>query len=214
MVDKRHGQANCKQHGDFWLDSSDSACPSCEDATFSEAERNAERVEECYTALRTLLMYQMETDPLPRKILEALREYDGKPLTTRHINKFKQTIDDSIYLRKAHGMTHIGWGKYRQTDAKEGGELLIAHTEKGVVIDVETIEHDHNARYFRAADDRNLNRTQILADETLKLWNLAKAMIEFDAAYTNAKQALQDVGSCDKYEILKEFSRLNVEAIK
>lgn len=176
-------------------------------------ERNAERVEECYTALRTLLMYQMETDPLPRKILEALREYDGKPLTVRHINKFKEAIDESIYLRKCHGTTHIGWGKYRQTDAKEGGELLIAHTEKGVVIDVEAIEHDHNARYFRAADDRNLNRTQILADETLKLWNLAKAMIEFDAAYTNAKEALDGLGSCDRFEITRQFSKLNMEAI-
>ncbi len=175
---------------------------------------DVDRVDAAYAALRTFIMYQMETDPLPRRILEALREHDGKPLTMRHINKFKAEISESIYLRKCYGMTHIGWGNYRQTDAKEGGELLIAHTEKGVVIDAEKIEHELNGRYFRAADSRNLSRTLLLADESLKLRDLAKSMIAFHDAHESVNKALKRVDSCDKWSLLKEFSRLSMDLIK
>lgn len=175
---------------------------------------DVDRVDAAYAALRTFIMYQMETDPLPRQILEALREHDGKNLTMRHINKFKETIDDSIYLRKCYGMTHIGWGNYRQTDAKEGGELLIAHAEQCVVIDVEKIEHELNARYFRAADSRNLSRTILLADESLKLRDLAKSMIAFHDAHESVQKALKRADSCDKWSLLKEFSRLSMDLIK
>lgn len=173
----------------------------------------AEQADECYAALRTFIMYQMETDPLPRQILEALREHDGKPLTMRHINKFKETIDDSIYLRKCHGTTHIGWGNYRQTDAKEGGELLIAHTEKGVVIDAHAIEHDHNGRYFAASDARNLHRTRILADDSMRLRELGKAMVAFRDAHDAVQEKMKIIGS-DKWALLKHFSHLRMELIK
>jgi len=112
----------------------------------------------------SLVRSRLESNEPQDTILEVLRKYDGKRLTTRHAEKINQAIPAlDCRISKRYGMTAIEWGNYWSSGGTTGGSLHMAHCDINVVIDVAFIL-EKNKAYFSAKDTRNETRQKALAD--------------------------------------------------
>jgi len=138
-----------------------------------------------------LIRSRIEASEPQDTILAYLRTIDGKKINRRHVDKLRElTGDDELRLSRRFGMTSIQWGGYGRTGGTQGGDMLLAHSDKNVVVDVERIL-EHNQAYFGAKDKRNEKRQQALSQPE-KCADLDTAIAEFQAAEAKLKALLDD----------------------
>ena len=114
--------------------------------------------------LTNFILDKMEDERTPNAIVDLLRQFDHRPLTVTHQKRLQESVDETCIIRRQYGMTHIEWGKYghyAENDLPSNGSLLVAHSEKNVVIDVDWIIQN-NAAYFEARVERNNQRKAVL----------------------------------------------------
>lgn len=129
-------------------------------------------------------------------ILGFLKKINGKKITAKHIEKMQAELQDkTIYLSKYAGMTRIGWGGYRNTGGRQGGELLIAYSETSVEVDAAWIE-ERNSAYFSAAAARNENRRKAL--------NYPKILEALEHSIENYKQAKEALAALMKDDLFEQ----------
>ena len=66
--------------------------------------------------VKQLITDNIEPSRIQTRIIEVLERHNQKRLTKLHIDELKAQVDDTIYLSKRFGMTHIQW--------KEDGKAL------------------------------------------------------------------------------------------
>lgn len=122
-------------------------------------------------------------------ILDFLRTINGKKINKRHVRKLKELTGHNVGLDKQCGMTTIYWGNYKVTQGREGGELLLAHSDKNVVVDVDFILKK-NPAYFSAKDERNAQRRDLLENHQDDLKEIDAAVKGFYQAKERLDRAL------------------------
>ena len=152
-----------------------------------------------------LIRSRMEASEPQDTILTFLRTIDGKKINKRHVEKLREQIgDDEIRLSHRFGMTSLQWGGYHRTGGKQGGDILLAHSEKNVVVDI-TYVLEHNAAYYSAKDERNEKRQQALSQPE-KCAELDDAIANFRAAEAKLKALMgQDIFQPDDHRIQKHL---------
>lgn len=148
-----------------------------------------------------LIRSRMEASEPQDTILAFLRTIDGKKINKRHVEKLREQIgDNEIRLSHRFGMTSLQWGGYHRT----GGNILLAHSEKNVVVDIAYVL-EHNAAYYSAKDERNEKRQQALSQPE-KCAELDDAIANFRAAEAKLKALMgQDIFQPDDYRIQKHL---------
>lgn len=154
-----------------------------------------------------ILIEGMEDMESPEAIYKVLLAHDGKALTKRLIPLLEAAGVSHPAIRKQYGMTHIEWGKYYgwgDQQEKDNGSLLIAHSEKNVVIEADKVK-EKNPAYFSAAVERNEIREKFLKTD---LPDRADSAVH---AFLRARQELLDIlDEDDVYQVLTE-TRLGVK---
>jgi len=154
--------------------------------------------------VRKIIQDSMEDAETPVAILSALRSHDGKRLTKRTIEAIrKETGIDDVVLRHRCMDTHIEWGGYSRSKGDEGGYIIVAYSEKNVVVDVAFIEKK-NPCYFYASRERNEQRNKLLSPEsTEKLQDFVDAANEWKEAVEKLEPMFDYKNSLDvvKYRL-------------
>ena len=153
-----------------------------------------------HMSIKELIQNNVERNAIQTGIIETLEKHNQKRLTKRHIDELKTQVDDSIYLSKRFGMTHIEW----KVDGKEQS-LLISHDIKNVVIDTVDIV-DRNKGYFECLRERNKRRMATLnnpqrckqLEDLIKNFQTARHILE------TALEAEGDFGP-DRHTIKETF---------
>lgn len=141
--------------------------------------------------IAALLELEFEPAEPQEPMMTFLAEKEGKPLTQATIKWLREMIgDNSIVLVKAFGMTSIEWGGYSAAHGCAGGTLLVAHTEKGVLIDTAFIR-SKNARHFDAREERNEARAKLKRDLML-CQRMDRAIDAYTTAYDELKGLLEE----------------------
>ncbi len=161
--------------------------------------------------VREIINQAIEPNEPADSILAFLKANDGKRVDKRLIDKIAaETGDETIRLDKAHGMTRIEWGGWRRYGGKEGGQLLLSHSDKNVVVDAAWVE-EKNPAEFRARDERNAKRQQVTDEECS---HLDEAIYLFKAARNKVRTMLAYEGKFepDRHRILEEH-KINWQAL-
>jgi hypothetical protein len=151
-------------------------------------------------SIKELIESRIEDNSIATKIITLLERHNQKPLTKRHIDELKTKVDDSIYLSKRFGMTHIEW--------KQNGDdrsMLISHAIKNVKVDTVDIV-DRNQGYFGASRERNLKRRATL-QKPERMAQLEQLIADFKSARHLLETALEHGGDfCpDRHTIMETF---------
>jgi hypothetical protein len=150
--------------------------------------------------VKQLITDNIEPSRIQTRIIEVLERHNQKRLTKLHIDELKAQVDDTIYLSKRFGMTHIQW----KEDGKDY-QLLISHDIKNVVIDTVDIV-DRNKGYFECLRERNKRRQATInrperckqLEELIEGYKLAKHLLD------TALEADGDFGP-DRHTIKETF---------
>jgi hypothetical protein len=140
-----------------------------------------------FQTVADLLQENWESD-LPDKVMEALRPFDGKMVTTRMLEKLPGGKGQWV-LERAYGMTHIKNRDYWMThgNAKNGVSLLLGHTEASFPFEWAKLA-EKNPAYFSGRKERNHARmgarnTKDLLDRMAAAMNrVERANLELEAA--------------------------------
>lgn len=143
------------------------------------------------------LLERTESD-LPDKILECLRSYTGKAVTTRILDKLPGGKNE-WRLRRQYGMTHLENNAYwRSSGSAEGGiSLLLAHTEASFTFDANDMVQ-RNAAYFSARKERNHTRMEARNDAA-KLDRMAAVLNRIERATQELQNAWADLDTLTEY---------------
>jgi len=153
--------------------------------------------------IQELIKQQIEPIDPAKNIREVLKEFEGKLVSKRIIARLTEAWGEHRFrLRRQYGMTHLEWGDYGQyMEPKEGeypgGSLLLAHSEKNVLVDMIYLD-EHNQAYFGAAVSRNRNRNRA-SRNLLNLTRLAFVINQHHRIQSELKELLDgpfDVVSC------------------
>lgn len=143
--------------------------------------------------IKKLIADQMEDNSIPCLIVDTLIPHDGKKLTTRHEKLLRDAGVPNARIIKHYGWTDITWD---DKNPNAVNSLMVARAETNVTIDANWMLTDNtNCRWFKALDDRNQTRKEILANEEL-LEKTAKAI----AAFVAAKKELEGLLTYDNFE--------------
>ena len=138
----------------------------------------------------------------------ALKE--GKPFTSATVKWLREMVgDDSIALVKSFGMTSLEWGGYSAAKGCAGGSLLVAHTEKGVVIDTAFIR-EKNARHFSAREERNEKRSKLKRNLEL-CTRMDRAVAAYLAARDELHGLLEEEFAVASYAIKEQLLKGKTE---
>lgn len=162
-----------------------------------------------HQTVHDLIQSRWESDT-PDKILAALRPYEGKPFTTRLLDKLPGG-KDVWQLRKQYGMTHLQNRAYSQSsgNAADGVSLLLAHTESCVNVDTRDIEQ-RNPAYFSARRERNHRRMEAMNSKAT-LDAIAAAMNRAETAIINMLKAAEAVEELTAYGTTLDPDRYAIE---
>lgn len=168
-------------------------------------------------SLCALIQSRWESD-LPEKVMDVLRQFDGKNITTRLLDKMPEG-KQNWYLIRHYGWTSLGNNAYRQGDYKNGMEIMLARSEASVPLDCAWVEKE-NAAYYSARKSRNHARMEAM-NSLDELEAVAQAMNECEAAreaLLNANARLKELTkygskfSPDEYEIEKACGMADSES--
>ena len=141
--------------------------------------------------VRALVLARMESD-IPDEILAALKPHDGKPLTVRHLALLPGGAERWM-LHKHAGMISIEERDYRRTQGSRGTSLLVAYSEKNVIIDCAFLV-EKNPAYFVARVERNAKRQASLANlGSADLANRINAVIQAREELSRAEAHMSDL---------------------
>lgn len=160
--------------------------------------------------LHDLIQENWESE-LPDKVLEALRPFDGKPITTRMLSKLPVSSPDNPWrLRREYGMTHLVTLDYLRYSGNKGGiSLLLCHTESSIPLNVREVE-EKNPAYFSARKQRNharmeaMNTRELLDGAVTAANRVAHALAELQDAIRDLDDRFTGYGkplSQDRYDI-------------
>lgn len=102
--------------------------------------------------VRKIIQDSMEDTGTPTRILYFLKEYDGKRLTKRVVDAWKNKFGTNARIFHVFNNTHF---------EAEGIDFIVAYSDKNVIVDTKFIE-DNNACYLSARQERNENRRKSL----------------------------------------------------
>lgn len=152
-------------------------------------------------SVHDLIQSRWESD-LPDRVLQALKPYDGKPITTR----IEKTLAN-VFTRDEGGfhgwriIRHFGWTSLEndaywqsQGSARDGISLMLVRSEASVPLDLAWVEANNQA-YFKARRARNHARMEAMntkgtLDAVSKTMNDIERAIE---ALTDASNRLDDL---------------------
>lgn len=159
-----------------------------------------------HQTVHDIIQGRWESDE-PDKILEVLRQMEGKMLTTRILVKMPGGRD-RWRLRREYGMTHLETWEYTRTQGNGGISLLLDWREDSFPIETAKIE-ERNTAYFSARRARNHTRMEAMNTKPL-LDQMAAAMNHMERAMQELQEAratfeaLADYGqpfNPDQYEL-------------
>jgi hypothetical protein len=123
-------------------------------------------------SVREFIAQRMESD-LPDRVIEALRPFNGKPITTRLLAALPALPDGGKwYLKRQYGWTALESSTYCTPKGyadKTSISLILTRTEASVPLDVEYVAgnvpmggatYGENAAYFAARRERNHKRME------------------------------------------------------
>ena len=149
--------------------------------------------------VRELIQANWESD-LPDRVLQALRAFDGKPITTRLESKMPQIAGVEWRLIRHYGWTVIQSSTYGTPAGYQNGtscELMLARSEASVPLDTAWVEQE-NTSYFSARRERNHARMEAMnTKETLDA--CAFAMNQVVDAVAAARQAIANLNALSDY---------------
>jgi len=145
---------------------------------------------------------------LPDKIMEALRPFDGKPVTTRILAKLPADNGGGEWrLRRQYGMTHLENAAYGKGDYKHGVSLLLDWKENSFPLEWAKLE-ERNGAYFSGRRERNHARMELMntkgrLDAASTAMNRIEAAIEalWNAHADLSKAIGEALSGSDKYDI-------------
>lgn len=161
--------------------------------------REAQEAESCqnvkisgrhtFNSVANLIQDNWESE-VPDAVLEALRPFNGKPVTKRLLDKLPGG-KDAWLLERAYGMTHIKNKIYAYSHGSEKGgiSLLLDWREDAFALDVNKVE-ERNPAYFSGRRERNHKRMEARNNREL-LQKMADVMNEAERAQralANAKE--------------------------
>lgn len=168
-----------------------------------------------------ILQSHWESD-LPDRTLQALRAFDGKPITTRLLAKLPTLANGATWrLIRHYGWTSLETSTYGQPQGyrdKTSMSLVLVRTEASVPLDTAWVERENTA-YFAARRERNHARMEAMNTKTT-LDACAAAMSGCSAALTALQTAmaqletLTEVGTNlnpDRYTLQKACGVYGVE---
>lgn len=161
-----------------------------------------------------LIQERWESD-LPDRVIEALRPFNGKAITTRLLDKLPGGRDE-WRLHRNYGWTELSNMPYirSQGSARDGVRLILARTEASVPLDLPAVEVD-NVAYFAARRERNharmeaRNNAELLDDMAAVLNRIECAKDELEMA-RDRFEYLAGYGKpfhADYYELRKVFEK-------
>jgi hypothetical protein len=156
-----------------------------------------------------IIAARQESD-LPDRVLEALRPFAGKMVTTRIVDKMPGGRD-VWRLRRQYGMTHLENDVYLSSQGSDenGVSLLLAYTESSFPLDLQFVE-DRNTAYFAARKHRNHRRMEARNDGEA-LDRMAEALNRIQDARAALEAALQDFGELTAYDSVFDPDRYAFE---
>lgn len=165
-----------------------------------------------------LIFSRWECD-LADRVLEAIRPFEGKPITTRMLAKLPALPDgDSWRLRRQYGMTHLETLTYATGTGRHRFSILLAHSEAAVPLDLAYVL-EHNPADYRGRFERNHARMEARNDRAL-LEAVAGAMNDAERAIVALERAqdrlrtLTEVGSPagpERYELERACGLADVD---
>ena len=157
-------------------------------------------------------LVEQSIEPLkPLEVLEWLKGWVGKPLTTRIEKAINAAFPgEDFRLIRAYGMTNLENGAYRQLrysqqkqkDRKAwqaGINILLAHSEAAVPLQ-EVYLKEHNRQYTHGTPERNAVRSECVQHAE----RLAAAINAYHAAAEELGEAMKPF-SADRYHIEEVF---------
>lgn len=146
-------------------------------------------------SVHDLIQSRWESDE-PDKVLEALRPFDGKPITTRLLDKMPGGRE-RWRLRREYGMTHLETLTYLRSGGDAGTSLLFNWTEASVPLEWAQLE-ERNAAYFKGRRERNHARMEAMnTRETLD--DIAEAMNDAEQAIEQLQLAQERIEELTDY---------------
>jgi len=139
--------------------------------------------------IAAIITANLESD-LPDRVIEALRPYDGKNITTRILDALPPLPNGATWrLVRHYGWTCLQTSTYCTPQGyadKTSLDLILTRTEASVPLDLEYVTgiksgHEENPAYFSARRERNAARQQALNDPEM-LKKAAAALNKYTAA--------------------------------
>lgn len=164
-------------------------------------------------SVRQLIESQVESD-LPDRILEVLKPFHGKAITTRIEKAMNAANLGSVPWRIVR---HYGWTSLQsqqKIDGRYSVDLTLVYSESSVPLDLAWVE-SHNLAYFDARRERNRRRIETI-NSSGTLSALALAMNDAEAAmvrYADVKSRYADLAKDlpDDYELQKACGLMDQE---
>lgn len=152
-----------------------------------------------------LILEHRESDE-PDAILEALKSFDGKMVSTRILDKMPGGKDKWI-LERRYGMTHIKSREYYNNGGNSGISLLLAHTEASFPFNWNELE-SKNPAYFSGRRERNHARMEVMNNKE-QLEKMASILNRIERAKSELIAAFAEFDTMTEYGA--PFSQDNYE---
>jgi len=161
-------------------------------------------------AVRSMILKSMESD-LPDRVIEALKPFDGKNITTRILSVLPALPNGATW----HLIRHYGWtclqtSTYCQPQGYADGtslDLILARSESSVPLDLNYVagnvplgnnSHGENIAYFSARRERNAQRQAALDNPDLCA-KTAAVMARYAAAISALEESSAELEALTEY---------------
>lgn len=157
--------------------------------------------------LAALIQERWESD-LPDRVLEALRPFNGKQITSRLLDKLPGGKDEWLMFRH-YGWTEIVTRNYHMSQGNHGTRLILARSESAVPLDLAFVESD-NPAYFSGRRERNHARMEARNDGA-RLDKLAAVMNRIERLQAELAEARADFETLTGYGEIFNPDRYELE---
>ncbi len=152
-----------------------------------------------FQTVHDLIQSQYESD-LPDRVLQALRPFDGKDITTRILAKMPALPGVTWRLKRNYGWTTLETSTYCTPEGyanKTSLSLMLVRTEASVPLDTAWVERE-NPAYFSARVERNHARMEAMNTKPT-LDACADAMNRVQAAIAETRAAMASLAALTEY---------------
>ncbi len=153
-----------------------------------------------YAVLAGVIRDSIEDIATPTAVRDYLLDHEGELLTVRHAKALTALIGHDVRIRKAYGMTKIEWSQPTKAPREGGVEkfsMLLAYSEKNVVIPGPKWFVEYCARELSAARTRNEQRRVILEGKVGAGSTVIDRMVVAIRAYRAACDEIKSALDCN-----------------